>query len=140
MTQRFVIGLDIGTSSVKAVVAEKTPKGIHIHGVVKEPSFGVRKGVIQDLSEAVPVVAKTLEYARGVLKQSLKNIYVNIGTPHIKAQHSRGIVAVSRMDNEIYQDDIDRVIKASQAVNLAPNRMVIHTVTREFIVDGVLDI
>src|SRR3989344_2996215 len=118
MASRFVVGLDLGTASVKAVVAERASRGVLIHGVVKEPSGGIRKGVIQDLSEVVPATARVLEYARKGLKSAAKNVYVNIGTPHVKAQHSRGIVAVSRVDNEIYQDDIDRVVKASQAINL----------------------
>jgi cell division protein FtsA len=67
-------------------------------------------------------------------------MYVNVGTPQIHTQHSKGIVAVSRADSEIYQDDIDRAVKASQAINLAPNRMIVHNVTREYIVDGVGDI
>lgn len=140
MASRFVLGLDIGTSSLKAAVVERGSRGIVLRELFKEPSTGVRKGTIHDLSEIVPVVARVLERVREIAKPAIKNVYVNIGTPHVKAQHSRGIVAVSRMDSEIYQDDIDRVIKASQAVNLAPNRMIVHTITKEFVVDGVSDI
>lgn len=140
MGSHFVVGLDIGTSSVKAVVLERQGKKIAVRHVIKESSSGLRKGAVYDLSESVPIVAKVLDEVRHISKPAAKNLYVNIGTPQAKVHNSRGIVAVSRVDNEIYQDDIERVVKASQAVNLAPNRMVIHTLTREFVVDGVPDI
>lgn len=106
----------------------------------REKSAGLRKGAVYDLGEAVPALSHVFEDIRKIARPALKNVYINIGTPQVKIQASKGIVAVSRVDNEIFQDDIDRVIKASQAVNLSPNRMVVHTITREFIVDGVGDI
>jgi cell division protein FtsA len=140
MGSNFIVGLDIGTSSVKAALAEKQGNRIILHRTFKESSAGLRKGAVSDLGEAVPAVSRIFEEIRKISKSALKNVYVNIGTPQVKIQASKGIVAVSRVDNEIYQDDIDRVVKASQAVQLAPNRMVVHTITREFIVDGVGDI
>ncbi len=140
MASNFILGLDIGTSSVKAALAEKTQKGAVIRQIISEPSLGLRRGAVNDLSEAVPVVARVLDIIRKIDKRALKNVYVNIGTPQVKIQNSKGIVAVSRVDNEIYQDDIDRVVKASQAINLSPNRMLVHNITREYIVDGIPDI
>lgn len=140
MGSHFVVGLDIGTSSVKAVILERQGKRTLIRHVCKASSSGLRKGAVYDLSESVPVVAKVIDEIKHVSKSAAKNLYVNIGTPQVKVHNSRGIVAVSRVDNEIYQDDIDRVVKASQAVNLAPNRMIIHTLTKEYVVDGVPDI
>ncbi|MEK7608075.1 MAG: cell division protein FtsA [Patescibacteria group bacterium] len=140
MGSHFVVGLDIGTSSVKAVVLERRKSNVIVRHTVKESSSGLRKGTVYDLSESVPVVAKVIDEIKKISKAATKNLYVNIGTSQVKVHNSRGIVAVSRVDNEIYQDDIDRVVKASQAVNLAPNRMVIHTLTREYVVDGVPDI
>lgn len=141
MASRFVLGLDIGTASLKAAVVEWNSKdGVVLHEIMKEPSLGVRKGILYDLSETVPIVARIIDHVRQLAKQAVKNVYVNIGTPHVKTQHSRGIVAVSRVDSEIDHDDVERAVKASQAVNLAPNRMIVHTVTKEFIVDGVSDI
>lgn len=140
MSSHSILGLDIGTSSVKAALVEREGRRITLRRTFKEVSAGLRKGAVCDLSEAVPAVSRILEDVRKISKSATKNVYVNIGTPQVKIQSSKGIVAVSRVDNEIYQDDIDRVVKASQAVGLAPNRMVIHAITREFIVDGVGDI
>lgn len=137
---QYLVGLDIGTAAVKVVVAENRNGKPALVAVFKESMSGMRKGAVTDLAETSAAVARALLEVKKVAKQGLKKIYVNIGTHQAKAQVSKGIVAVSRADNEIYQDDIDRVIKASQAVNLAPNRMIVHNVTREFVVDGVPDV
>ena len=140
MSSNFITGLDIGTSSLKVVVAEN--KGGHpiLRLVFKEPSAGMRKGTIVDLAEASQAINRALAKVKKLSKAAVKNVYINIGTPQAKSQVSRGIVAVSRADTEIYRDDVDRAVKASQAVNLSPNRTIIHNVTREFVVDGVGDI
>ena len=136
----FVTGLDVGTSSIKVAVAEirgRRPVIVHVH---KEPCYGIRKGAIIDLGEASQAINRALSDVKKISKAAVKNIYVSIGTPQAKMQSSRGIVAVSRADAEIYQDDVDRAVRASQAVNLPQNRTIIHTLTREFVVDGVGDI
>ena len=136
----YITGLDIGTSSIKVAVAERRahrPMLLHVH---KEPCSGMRKGAIAELSEVSQAINRALSEAKKVSKAAVKRVYVSIGTHQVKMQSSRGIVAVSRADAEIYQDDIDRAVRASQAVNLPQNRTIIHTLTREFMVDGVGDI
>ena len=140
MSSYFTAGLDIGTSAIKAVVVERREKKLIPRYFHKEESSGLRRGAIVDAGEIAPLVAKTLSELKKISKHALSNIYVNIGTSQVKAQHSRGIVAVSRADSEIYQEDVDRAIKAAEAINVGPNRMVIHNVTREYVVDGVADI
>lgn len=136
----FITGLDIGTSSIKVAVAERRSGKPVLVYVNKEPAGGMRKGAIVDVAEASHSVIRALAGVKKISKSALKNIYLNIGTPQVKMQMSRGIVAVSRADAEIYQDDIDRAVRASQAVNLPQNRTIIHTLTKEFFVDGVGDI
>lgn len=136
----LITGLDVGTSSLKVVVADcshRRPVVLHVH---EEEALGLRKGAVIDLSEASHAINRALAEVKRVSKSATKNIYVSIGTPQAKMQTSRGIVAVSRADAEIYQDDIDRAVRASQAVNLPQNRTIIHTLTKEFMVDGVGDI
>ncbi|HUZ92853.1 MAG TPA: cell division protein FtsA [Candidatus Paceibacterota bacterium] len=140
MSSKFITGLDVGTSSIKAIVAEERNGRPVIRRAFREPSAGMRKGAITDIAETSHAISRVLAEVKKISKSAAKNVYVNIGTPQAKVQASRGIVAVSRADTEIYQDDIERVVKASQAVNLGPNRTIIHTVTKEFIVDGVGDI
>ena len=137
----YITALDIGSSQIKALVVEAQRDGqLSLLGVFKIPSIGFRKGEISTFEETVQSLKSAFKEVRQINKSALKNIFVNVGGANIKIQNSRGIVAVSRADNEIYSEDIERVIRASQAINLGPNRMILHTITREFIVDGIGDI
>ncbi len=130
----------MGTGVVKAAVVEEHQGRPRLIAVFREFSSGLRKGAVVELTEATTAIARVCAEVKKVAKSGLKTVYVNVGTPHVKTQHSHGVVAVSRADSEIYGDDIERVTKSSQAVSMGPNRMVIHTVTREYVVDGVGDI
>ncbi len=140
MSSNFITGLDIGTSSIKVAVAENKGGRPALRLIFKEPSTGLRKGAVVDLAEASQAISHALAEVKKISRSAVKNVYINIGTPQAKSQVSKGIVAVSRADTEIYRDDVDRAVKASQAVNLLPNRTIIHNITREFVVDGVGDI
>ncbi len=138
MAQQYLTGLDIGSSAIKAVIVEiKNGSQPVLIKVLKFPSAGIRKGVVDDLSEVTRSLNIIFTEVKKISKNSIKNIFLNIGGADIRIQSSRGIVAVSKADYEIYQDDIDRAVQASQAINLPPNRMVVHAITREFVVDGV---
>ncbi|MFA5098646.1 MAG: cell division protein FtsA [Candidatus Paceibacterota bacterium] len=137
----FITALDIGTSNIKVLVA-RTEKGgkLSLAAVFKAPSAGIRKGEIINVEELVNALKPVIDGIKQVDKSAAKNIFVNIGGGNIRIQNSRGIVAVSRADSEICAEDVDRAIKASQAINLGPNRMIVHTITKEFVVDGIGDI
>ena len=140
MNGEFITGLDVGTSSIKMVVAERRehrPVLLHVH---QEACGGMRKGAISEISEVSQAINRALSEAKKISKSAVKKVYVSIGTPLVKMQSSRGIVAVSRADAEIYQDDVDRAKRASEAVNLPQNRTIIHTIVKEYVVDGVGDI
>jgi len=137
----YLTALDLGSSQIKGLVAEVKKDGqVSLLDVFKLPSAGLRKGEIVSLEEATQSLKTAVDAIKKVDKAAIKNIFINIGGSNVKIQNSRGIVAVSRADSEIYSEDIERVIKASQAINLGPNRMILHTITQEFIVDGIGDI
>jgi len=141
MAQQQILGLDIGSETIKAVIAEPIHDGkLLLKAGFRRPSRGMRKGVVVDMENATAAVTGLLSKVREVSKGAVKNIYLRVGGSDVRVQNSRGITAVSRANSEIYKDDIDRVKEASQALNLPPNREVLHTVTREYIVDGVGDI
>lgn len=140
MASRFIVGLDIGTCAIKVAVVEHRGNKMVLHSIFKEPSAGLRRGSVFDPAEAVPAVSRALESVKKIAKGALKNVYVNLNTPQTRVQTARGIVAVSRVDNEIFEDDIERVVKASQAVSTLPNYVLVHNLTKEFIVDGVPEI
>jgi len=141
MAKQYITGLDIGTSNLKAVIAEIDNDGrMVLVKILKTPSGGLRKGTIDDLAEMTRSLNVMFSEIKKVSRNAIRDIFINVGGADIRTQSSKGIVAVSRADYEIHQDDIDRAIQASQAINLPPNRMVLHAITREFIVDDVGDI
>ena len=141
MAQSQILGLDIGSYTIKAVIAEPAASGkILLRSGFRRPSRGLRKGVVVDMESATKAVTELFDKVREESKSSLRNIYLRVGGSDVRVQNSRGITAVSRANSEIYKDDVDRVVQASEAINLPPNRMILHTVKREFIVDGVGDI
>lgn len=136
-----IVGLDVGSSTIKAAIAE-TDKGdkLSLLKVFKMPSRGIRKGAVDEAAEVTGAVNQVVSEIRKDYPGAHKHIFLNTGNVQIRTQPSRGIVAVSRADYEICQEDVERVIQASQAVKLPPNRMILHSITREYVVDGVGDI
>ncbi len=139
--RRFITGLDIGTAAVKTAVAEVGKDGQPtVISLSRHPSLGVRKGVIAYIDDAQAGAMAALEKAKGVSKAALRNLFINVGGTNTVLRRSRGMVVVSRADSEIYQDDIDRVMKAAQDVVRAKNRTVVHAITNDFIVDGMSNV
>ncbi len=133
--------LDVGTKQIRALVAELKKDGqLDLLSAARFASAGMKRGEPDDVESLAKAVGNALSSVRQIGKSALKNVFVNINGGNVRLQESRGIVAVSRADNEIYPEDVDRVIKASQAVNLGHNRLVLHTITKEFIIDGVGEI
>lgn len=138
----YLTALDIGSSRIKGLVAEikKGDGTITVSEVFAAPSAGMRKGEVASVSDLIPVLSDLFAKIAKEHRSALRNIYFTVNSPRTGFQNSRGIAAVSRADSEIYADDIERVKKASEAINLNSNRTILHTVTKEFIVDGVGDI
>lgn len=136
-----VTGLDVGSSTVRAVVAEEHPDGrLAVRHVLVRPSAGFRRGVLVDAEEATHTLHEVARELKGVARRAAQNVFVNVASEHVRARASRGIVAVARADQEIQEEDIARVIEASRAVKLPPNTAVLHNIVREYFVDDVGDI
>lgn len=141
MSQHFITGLDIGTNTIKGVVGTAHKNGTpRILKAFRYPSAGMRKGMIVDMDDAVGAFGKAVDSVRLVARGALKRVFVNLGSPKVEVKSSKGFVVVSRGDDVISEDDVNRVIQASQAINLPSNRDIVHVMPREFIVDGVGDI
>ena len=135
---RTILGLDVGTAQIKAVVAEPLRNGgVKICEAIKVPSQGVRRGEVVDIEEVAHALKEVFTPVKERYKSSLREIFVNIGGPHTNVHNSRGVIALSREDNEIYQTDVEKVIKGSQDSVASPNRAIIHTETKEFTVDAI---
>lgn len=137
----LITGLDIGSSFIKGVVVTQKSNGtLSLVTAFKHPSAGFRKGVCVDLEDAICVLRDLAVDLQKISRRATHNVYVNVNSEQVKSRASRGIVAVARADQEVQQDDLDRVIQASRAVKLLPNYLVLHNIIREYFVDDVGDI
>lgn len=139
--QHFVVGLDVGSRYIKAVLGEVRKDGrLTLLRLLKADSSGMRRGAVDDVSEATRALSHVLSEVKRTHRNAVKNIYLGAGGSGVRTHLSTGVVAVSRSDSEIYDDDVQRAIQGSQAMNLPPNRMILHSVVREFVVDNMRDI
>ncbi len=133
----LLAGIDIGNSEVKVVVAHiNADAKPEVLGIGTAASHGLRRGMVVDMEETIHNVGAAVQRAEAMAGVKLKRAYIAVNGLHIKNQVSRGVIAVSRADNEICQSDIDRVLQAASVVSLPANREIIHVVPRNFIIDG----
>lgn len=133
----IIVGLDIGTISIKTVVAQVKSNQAkpQVLGTGFAPSTGLRRGVIVDIEETVKNISQSIEEAERASGLPIEHAYVNVGGNHIISRSSKGVVAVSRADGEISEEDVLRAIKAAEAISIPQNRELLHTLPRYFKVD-----
>lgn len=137
-SDQILIGLDVGTTTIRVVVGkrenETTPPSII--GVGEAPSAGIRRGVIIDIEEAVSSISTALEKAERMTGVPTEHAVVSVGGAHVSSLESHGVIAVARADGEITENDVVRVIDASQAIQIPTNREILHVIPKDFTVDG----
>src|SRR3989338_1709050 len=101
---QIITGLDVGTANIRAVVVELQRRKPTLRKIIKEPSQGLKRGAIVDMAETTQTLLKVFGQLRDISRSAPKNIYANFTTAQSRVQHSKGIVAVSRADSEIYTD------------------------------------
>ena len=136
--KNIISAIDIGTGTIKFLVVgkgkkEEEPELLKLHQV---PSSGIRKGTVINCEEASNILHLGLEEFQGSLGKKINSAIINISGSHIFAAPSRGVIAVSRADSKISQEDIERVLQASQAFSLPSNKEILDIITKEFIIDG----
>ncbi len=129
----LIVGLDIGTTKVCAIVGEVTHDGIDIIGIGSHPSKGLRKGVVVNIEATVESIKKAVEEAELMAGCDITSVYAGVAGGHIQGANSTGIVNIKR--KEVAETDIQRVIETAQAVPMPVDREVIHVVPQEYIVD-----
>lgn len=140
--QQTVLGLDVGTTKVAATVGRHSEGTIEILGMCKVPNSGLRKGQVIDIEETVSAISAVLEEAERFAGTPLTRAVVSLGGAHVETASSKGVIAVSRPDGEITQQDVDRVLEAARAVAMPANREIIHVLPKHFTVDaeaGIVD-
>jgi len=129
-----VVGLDIGTTKICAIVGEvKEGGGLDIIGIGSHPSRGLRKGVVVNIESTVESIKKAVEEAELMAGVSVSAVYAGIAGGHIKSMNSRGVIAIK--NREIVKADVDRVIDAAKAVSIPLDRELLHVLPQGFTVD-----
>ncbi|MFO7839277.1 MAG: cell division protein FtsA [Desulfosalsimonadaceae bacterium] len=132
--EELVVGLDIGTTKICAVVAELEADTVNIIGIGSHPSVGLRKGVVVNIESTVESIKKAVEEAELMAGCEISSVYAGIACGHVTGFNSNGVIAIK--GEEITQADVNRVIEAARAVAIPMDREVIHVLPQEFIVDG----
>ena len=133
---RYLVGLDVGTSKVCAIVGEALDDGsIDVVGIGVAESRGIRRGVIVNLEAAVESIKKAIEEAELMAGVEIDAVHLSMAGPHIKGFNSRGVIAVAGKSREITRDDVRRAIEAAKAVSLPTGREILHVLPQDFVVD-----
>lgn len=133
--KRMIVGLDIGTSKVVAVVGEVDVDGvIEVVGIGSHPSRGMKKGVVVDIESTVNAIQRAVEEAELMAGCQIHSVYVGIAGSHIRSMNSHGIVAIK--EGEVVQADVERVLDAAQAVAIPADQKVLHVLPQEYLIDN----
>jgi cell division protein FtsA len=135
----LLVGLDIGTSKIVAIVAEiKDEGGLEIIGMGSHSSRGLKKGVVVNIESTVNGIQRATEEAELMADCKIRDVYTGIAGSHIKSFNSHGMVAIK--DREVTQADVERVVETAKAVNIPTDQQILHILNQEFIIDGQEDV
>jgi cell division protein FtsA len=135
-SERYLVGLDVGTTKVAAIVGEVTDDGgVEIIGIGTADAKGIRRGAVVNLEEAVESIKKAIEEAELTAGIEIDSVYLTLSGAHIKGFNSRGVVAVSGKTREITREDVRRAIDAAKAFALPSGREILHVLPQDFAVD-----
>ncbi|MEI8033845.1 MAG: cell division protein FtsA [Betaproteobacteria bacterium] len=138
-SKSIIVGLDIGTSKIVAIVAEIKPEGgFEIIGMGTHPSRGLKKGVVVNIETTVSAIQRALEEAELMANCKIVDVLTGIAGSHVKSFNSQGMVAIK--EKEVTQWDIDRVIETAKAVQIPNDQQILHILNQEFIIDGQEDV
>jgi cell division protein FtsA len=131
----MIVGLDIGTSKVVAIVGElKADGSLNIVGIGSHRSRGLKKGTVVNIESTVESIQRAVEEAELMAGCRIHSVYAGIAGSHIRSMNSHGIVAIR--DREVTRADVDRVIDAAQAVAIPADQRVLHILPQEYIIDS----
>ncbi|MBZ1345189.1 MAG: cell division protein FtsA [Candidatus Nealsonbacteria bacterium] len=136
--EKIITGLDIGTGMIKILSALKKPnqEELEVLSFHQEPSFGVRRGVVVNINKVAEIIVSLIRKVEKETGQKINNVYANIGGSHIFSASSHETIAVSRADQKIFEEDINRILQAAQTFPLSVNKEILDIFPKEFIVDG----
>lgn len=131
----LVVGLDIGTSRIIALVADLDQEGrLNVIGVGSQESRGLKKGAVVNIEEAVHTISRVIQEVELMADCKVSHVYTGIAGSHIKSFNSNGMVAIK--DKEVTQADVERVIETARAMPIPADQEILHILTQEFVIDG----
>ncbi|HEY0562167.1 MAG TPA: cell division protein FtsA [Methylophilus sp.] len=137
--KNLIVGLDIGTSKIVAIVAELLPDGsLKVIGLGQHISRGLKKGVVVNIDSTMQAIQRAIEEAELMADCKIVNVFTGIAGSHIKSLNSHGMVKIK--DAEVSQMDVDRVVDTARAIALPADQQILHILTQEFIIDGQDDV
>ena len=137
--KNLIVGLDIGTSKIVAIVAEVAPDGgLNIIGLGTQPSRGLKKGVVVNIEATMASIQRVLEEAELMADCRISEVYTGVAGSHIRSLNSSGMVAIK--EKEVTQADIDRVVETAKAIAIPNDQQILHILPQEFIIDGQEDV
>jgi cell division protein FtsA len=137
--KNLIVGLDIGTSKIVAIVAELQPEGsLKVIGLGQHASRGLKKGVVINIDSTVQAIQRALEEAELMADCKISTVFTGIAGSHVKSLNSHGMVKIK--DSEVTQADVERVIETARAIALPSDQQILHILTQEFIIDGQEDV
>jgi len=132
----LVVGLDVGTTKICAVITEPGPLGVlSVIGVGTAPSRGLRRGVVVNIESTVEAIKTAVGEAEQMAGVDVSGVFAGIAGGHIRGVNSRGVVPITGRDREVSDADVERVVEAARAINLPQDREIIHVLPQNFIVD-----
>ncbi|MEY4328767.1 MAG: cell division protein FtsA [Pseudomonadota bacterium] len=134
-SKELIVGLDIGTSKIVAVVAEVASDGrLNVLGVGAQEARGLSRGVVVNIEDTVQAISKVIQEVELMADCKVKDVYTGIAGSHIRSFNSNGMVAIK--DKEVSPGDIDRVIETARAMPIPAEQEILHILTQEFVIDG----
>jgi len=131
----LIVGLDIGTSKIVALVGEISPEGrLNVIGMGSQDSKGLKKGVVVNIEETVQTISRVVQEVELMADCKVRDVYTGIAGSHIKSFNSEGMVAIK--DKEVSETDVERVIETARAMPIPAEQEILHILTQEFVIDG----
>jgi cell division protein FtsA len=136
--ERVIAAIDVGSTKVCTLIGRvgETGDALHVVGMGVAPARGVHRGVVTDIDLAARCIGESVQRAQRMAGLTLSEAYVSVGGSHIASQKGHGPVSIGHADRLVDRDDITRVIEAAEAIALPHNRRILHTIPREYIIDG----
>ncbi len=131
----IVTGLDIGTDTIKILVAQKRAETLEVLAQATMPSFGLRRGAVVNVEETAKNIQLLVDGVQRDHNINIGSVFVNMGGSHLYVTHSDGVISVSRADQRISEEDVERVLQASRVINIPSNEEILDVFPREFIID-----